>query len=137
MKFLADHCFFSCGISFLQGQGYDVIKSSDVFLQRSPDEDVIAFSKREGRILLTLDTDFANLSRFPIGSHPGIILFRINPFAPGPLLASLKTLTQRKLLSHSARALMIVYHDKIKIIRPGDGIDDSQTKPWSPDLLIS
>ena len=48
----------------------------------------------------------------------------------------LADLTQRKLFDRSARALMIVYHDRIKIIRPGDGIDDSQTKPWSPNLLI-
>ena len=42
-----------------------------------PDDEVARVASHEERMLLTLDKDFGDLNRFPPGSHPGIIVFRL------------------------------------------------------------
>jgi len=63
--------------------GYDVLTAADENLLSRPDVEVAASAPREGRILLSLDIEFADLRKYPPGSHPGIVLFR--PASLGPL----------------------------------------------------
>jgi predicted nuclease of predicted toxin-antitoxin system len=63
--------------------GHDVLTAADENLLSRPDTEVAAAAGREGRMLLTLDVEFADLRKYPPGSHPGIILFR--PISMGPL----------------------------------------------------
>jgi predicted nuclease of predicted toxin-antitoxin system len=67
----------------LIGLGHDVLTAADEDLLSHPDADVAAGAAREGRILLSLDIEFADLRKYPPGSHPGIVLFR--PASLGPL----------------------------------------------------
>ena len=67
----------------LIGLGHDVLTAADEDLLSRPDVEVAACAAREGRILLSLDIEFADLRKYPPGSHPGIILFR--PASLGPL----------------------------------------------------
>ena len=43
----------------------------------APDSDLLARCIHEGRLLVTLDMDFANLRRYPPRTHPGIIVIRL------------------------------------------------------------
>lgn len=61
---------------------HDVITVADENLLSQPDTVVGAAANGEGRILLTLDLEFADLRKYPPGSHPGIILFRPRSFGP-------------------------------------------------------
>ena len=63
--------------------GHDTSTAADEGLLSRPDVEVAAGAAKEGRILLTLDVEFADLRKYPPGSHPGIILFR--PMSLGPL----------------------------------------------------
>jgi len=67
----------------LIGLGHDVLTAADESLLSRPDVEVAACAAREGRILLSLDIEFADLRKYPPGSHPGIVLFR--PAFLGPL----------------------------------------------------
>lgn len=119
MKFFADHCFFARGVEFLRKQGYDVIKAIEVGLEDASDKEIIPFCRKEKRIILTLDRDFTSLYRFPLGTHKGIVVLRINPFNPSTLIESLTSLTERKLFTRFKDALVIVRRNKITIVRPG------------------
>ena len=66
----------------LVGFEHDVLTAADEGLLSRPDTEVAAASLKEGRMLFTLDLEFADLRKYPPGTHPGIILFR-----PPPLLA--------------------------------------------------
>ena len=66
----------------LLDMGHDVTTAADENLLSKPDEEVACMALKEGRILLTLDVEFADLRKYPHGVHPGIILFR--PFSMGP-----------------------------------------------------
>lgn len=61
---------------------HDVITVADENLLSQPDTVVGAAANGEGRMLLTLDLEFADLRKYPPGSHPGIILFRPRSFGP-------------------------------------------------------
>lgn len=63
--------------------GHDVVTAADENLLSSSDTEIAAAALREERMLLTLDVEFADLRKYPPGSHPGIILFR--PSSLGPL----------------------------------------------------
>ena len=63
--------------------GHDVLTAADEDLLSRPDTEVATRATGEGRILLTLDIEFADLRKYPPGSHPGIVLFR--PGTLGPL----------------------------------------------------
>lgn len=60
-KFLADECFSGALVRAMQSAGYDVILSS-VTARSADDADVLAMAVREGRILLTEDNDFGDLT---------------------------------------------------------------------------
>lgn len=62
---------------------HDVSTAEEEGLFSKPDSVVAAVAKSEGRVLLTLDVEFGNLTKYPPGKHPGIILFR--PKSLGPL----------------------------------------------------
>jgi len=62
--------------------GHDVSTVADENLLSKPDTEIAAAASKEGRLLLTLDVEFADLRKHPPGSHPGIILFRPPSFGP-------------------------------------------------------
>jgi predicted nuclease of predicted toxin-antitoxin system len=62
--------------------GHDVLTVADEDLLSHSDTEVAAVSFREGRMIFTLDVEFADLRKYPPGKHPGIILFRPPSFGP-------------------------------------------------------
>ena len=62
--------------------GHDVLPAGDEGLLSRADTEVAAESFKEGRMLFTLDVEFADLRKYPPGEHPGIILFRPPLFGP-------------------------------------------------------
>ncbi len=67
----------------LIGLGHDVLTAEDENLLSHPDTEIAQAAKEEQRMLLTLDVEFADLRKYPPGSHPGVILFR--PLSLSPL----------------------------------------------------
>jgi predicted nuclease of predicted toxin-antitoxin system len=67
----------------LTALGHDILTAADENLLSRPDTEIARAANREQRMLLTLDVEFADLRKYPPGSHPGIILFR--PFSLSPL----------------------------------------------------
>ncbi len=61
---------------------HDVTTAQDENLLSRPDTAVAEAAKAEGRMLLTLDVEFGNLSKYPPGTHPGIVLFRPRSLGP-------------------------------------------------------
>lgn len=62
--------------------GHDVSTASDENLLSKPDMEIAREAFREERMILTLDVAFADLRKYPPGTHPGIIVFRPNSFGP-------------------------------------------------------
>lgn len=118
MKFFADHCFFSCGVKLLRKHSYDIVTAKDTGLSIACDEDIAAFCNQQKRIILTMDNDFSSLYRFPLGTHQGIVVFRLKDFTPNGLLGTLAPIIQKHLFEQFQNALVIIRKDKIRIVRP-------------------
>jgi predicted nuclease of predicted toxin-antitoxin system len=56
--------------------GYDAVTAGDERLLGRSDIVIAEAARAEGRVLLTLDLEFADMRKHPPGSHPGIVLFR-------------------------------------------------------------
>jgi predicted nuclease of predicted toxin-antitoxin system len=67
----------------LIGLGHDVLTAADENLLSHADTEIAQAAKDEQRMLMTLDVEFADLRKYPPGSHPGVILFR--PLSLSPL----------------------------------------------------
>jgi predicted nuclease of predicted toxin-antitoxin system len=68
---------------FLIDLGHDILTAADENLLSHPDTEIAQAAKEEHRMLMTLDVEFADLRKYPPGSHPGVILFR--PLSLSPL----------------------------------------------------
>lgn len=61
---------------------HDVSTAGEEGLLSNPDIVIAEAAKSEGRMLLTLDVEFGNLTKYPPGRHPSIVLFRPKSLAP-------------------------------------------------------
>ena len=79
MRILLDENLPRRTVGLLQSAGHDVVSVLEVARGIS-DEEVLDYAVREGRILVTLDTDFGRLiydRDYRLPPPPGLILFRI------------------------------------------------------------
>ncbi len=56
---------------------HDVIDVKDTNLRGEEDKRIFAFAQSEERIFITRDMDFANILKYPPGTHGGIIILRL------------------------------------------------------------
>jgi predicted nuclease of predicted toxin-antitoxin system len=102
----------------LTGLGHDVLTAADENLLSRPDTEVAAVSMKEGRMLLTLDVEFADLRKYPPGTHPGIILFR--PPSCGPLTVNkfIADFVRSAKLEELASSVAIVDPARVRVRAP-------------------
>jgi len=77
VKFKTDENLPAEAAATLRGCGFDAETAWDENLSGSDDQTIAARVRNEGRILLTLDLDFANIQAYPPHQHPGIIVLRL------------------------------------------------------------
>ncbi len=63
--------------ALLKEHGLDAATVIEQKLGGRPDPDVAAVCKAEGRALVTLDLDFANIDAYPPADYPGIVVLRL------------------------------------------------------------
>jgi len=85
-------------------------------LSRSSDQDVFRYAQRSGRVLLTFDHGFGNITQFPIRNSSGIVLVYIAEMTRQTIIDRTLYVFQQ-LLKHrqAARHLFIVEVDSIRI----------------------
>jgi len=119
MKFKLDENISRHLRARLLQSGLDVESVESEGLLSQPDDVVAAAAKAEGRILLTLDIGLADVRKYPPGTHPGIVLFRLPTDREGAQSVSdfvehlLKTADWK---SYSG-CLVVVEQDSIRIRR--------------------
>ena len=58
--------------------GHDAVTVLDQHLMGARDSDLASVCIREGRAIITLDTDFADIRAYPPDAYPGLIVFRVS-----------------------------------------------------------
>lgn len=68
-------------------EGYDALTVHDQCASGIADPDLVRLCTSEGRTLVTMDKELANVVMYPPGSHAGVILLRIMSPTPEHELA--------------------------------------------------
>jgi len=97
--------------------GYDVVTVGDEGLLSRPDHEVGEAARTEGRMLFTLDLDFANLVKFPPGTHPGIVLIRPATLGPVEVNRFVTEFASRYDLTPLAGAVVVVEPGRVRVRR--------------------
>jgi predicted nuclease of predicted toxin-antitoxin system len=107
----------------LEAEGHDTETVFGEGLSGRDDLQVGAAAKQEDRMLFTLDVEFADLRKYPPGSHPGVILFR--PRTVGPLTVNRFVLefVRETNLSELAGCVVVVDLDRVRVRRPPDSAE--------------
>jgi predicted nuclease of predicted toxin-antitoxin system len=77
MKFKVDENLPIEVTDSLNQAGRDAASVSEQHLEGSPDPDIASVCQQEGRALITLDTDFADIRAYPPEQYPGLIVLRL------------------------------------------------------------
>jgi predicted nuclease of predicted toxin-antitoxin system len=87
---------------------------ADESLSGAKDEIVATVSRAEGRILVTLDLDFANIRAYPPGEHIGIIVLRVKRQDKATVLAYVRRLAAALTLRNPSGELWILDGNRIR-----------------------
>jgi len=58
----------------------DAVDVRDIGLGDASDKEIFEYAQRNKRILISRDLGFADISKYPLGSHYGIVVFRLPAF---------------------------------------------------------
>lgn len=99
----------------LSVRGWDVHDVFDENLGGALDETIQATCEREARILVTLDTDFADVRRYDPGRSPGVIVLRPRDQSLEATLACLDAAIRALAVERIEKALWIVEPERLRI----------------------
>jgi predicted nuclease of predicted toxin-antitoxin system len=115
MKFKIDENLPVEVADLLRQQGYDVVTVINQALSGAMDSVVAEVCAREQRVLITIDTDFADIRTYPPGDYHGLIVLRLKhqdkPFVLKVLAGILPALANEPL----DKQLWIVEERRIRI----------------------
>ena len=75
LKFLLDADMPRSSAEVIRSTGYDVEDVRDIGTGAAKDSEIIEYALENERIIVTRDTDFGEILRYP--EHPGGIIFRL------------------------------------------------------------
>jgi predicted nuclease of predicted toxin-antitoxin system len=104
--------------AMLSHRQHDVLTAGDEGLLSQPDMIIAQAARGEGRMLMTLDLDFADLRNYPPGSHPGIVLFRPSNYGPLAVNQFVDAFVRDNDLEAFTGCLVVVEPKRIRIRRP-------------------
>jgi len=100
--------------------GHDVTTVHDENLSGIEDPVILQEAAREARLLMTFDVGFGDIRSFPLGSHAGIIVFRLKDQRWVVLKEPVMRLISSGIVHRLRGGLAVVDEDRIRI-KPKEG----------------
>jgi predicted nuclease of predicted toxin-antitoxin system len=77
MRFLLDANMPRAALTAFARFGHEAVFARDIGLGSAPDDDIAGHARSTGSVLLTRDTDFADIRRYPPDEYSGIVVLRL------------------------------------------------------------
>ncbi len=119
MKFKLDENLPAVAAKVLAGADHDVATVLQQHLGGKPDATIAEVCRAEGRTLITFDTDFANIQKYPPADFSGIVVLRLTRQDTPHVLIVINRLREKFGQEPLIGRLWIVEEDRVRI-RPGD-----------------
>ena len=117
MKLLLDENLSALHAVELRTEGYDAVAVVECGLAGATDEEVLRFAVDNGRAIMTLDADFANVMRFPPGQTCGVVRLKVHPATEDKIRQAIRrALLFLKNIDITGR-LAVVDDDRVRIRR--------------------
>jgi predicted nuclease of predicted toxin-antitoxin system len=104
----------------LRNAGHDALTVDDQGLRGASDSHLFDACIQEKRVLITLDTDFADIRAYPPGSHHGILVFRLARLDKQAVLSVVLRLLTALQEEEVGSNLWVVSEDRIRVRGPED-----------------
>jgi predicted nuclease of predicted toxin-antitoxin system len=117
LKFLADMNLSPFTVSILCQHGYDVIRVNRVLSGSVPDEQIVAFARREGYVIITEDLDFSALLAVNGYDKPSVLTLRLSFSDPETVAERLLQVLPRCAKAFDEGAIVVVDDRAIRIRR--------------------
>ena len=99
----------------LRQSGHDAIHLEELGLRTLPDSEIFLMARSQGRVVLTFDLDFADITAAAGSSFPSIIVFRLR-FGRSPrVLARISAVLAQATEALERGALVVVDEARIRI----------------------
>ena len=115
MKIKLDENMPQALAALLRSAGHDVATVAEEGLSGADDPPVLEKAALEGRLLMTFDKDFADIRHYPIGTHAGIVVFRLRDQRWIVLQKPAQRVVESSLLDRLKQGLAIVDKTHIRI----------------------
>lgn len=114
MKFKVDENLPQEAAETLRAAGYEASTVLEQKLGGAKDVDLASACRLEGRVLVTLDTDFADIRTYPPGEYPGLIVMRLKQTDKPHVLETMTRLLPLLKFEPLKGHLWIVEEDRVR-----------------------
>jgi predicted nuclease of predicted toxin-antitoxin system len=115
MQFKTDENIPLEAVDLLRAAGHDAVSVFDQSLSGRPDSRIAAVCKRENRVLITLDTDFADIRAYRPADYPGLLVLRLAKQSAPEVLRVIRRLLEVLQTTDCRGQLWIVEHERIRV----------------------
>ena len=102
----------------LTERGHDVETVADEGLVGATDSVVLGAAISEERMIFTLDRGFGDIRAYPPGSHPGIVVFRVDDQSARAVTLAALAVVDAHDLDDLAGTVAIAQHRGLRVRRP-------------------
>ncbi|MBI4506944.1 MAG: DUF5615 family PIN-like protein [Chloroflexi bacterium] len=115
MKFKIDENLPVELAELLRAAGYDALTVHEEALRGAHGDSLVEVCRREERILVTLDLDFASIAAYPPEAHPGFIVLRPHRQDKPRLISLLQRVVPLLAAESAEHRLWIVEDARVRI----------------------
>ena len=116
MRFLIDNALSPAVGEALASAGHDAVHVRSLQMHAASDEDIFDLAAREGRVVVSADTDFGTLLAARKSASPSVILFRHgSQHRPTDQVALLQANLPQLASALEAGSVVVIQPDRIRV----------------------
>jgi len=98
--------------------GHEADTSPQEGLAGRSDEEIWGAATKAGRFLFTQDLDFSDIRKYAPGTHPGLLLIRLDHPSRTALVSRIQQILQTEDVESWKRCFVVTTEHKIRVRRP-------------------